>query len=126
MNEIKLIKDAFGFLQKNGFSLECTKSNMEYGLIYSCATVNIILDYDLRLHRFDVGISNPKQTTYIPLLEANIRSELYRKDFLQKINAVYIDAKNDWTITETHFRTIVELYAEFTRENLKEIITIFN
>ena len=126
MNEIKLMEDAFNFLLEKGFIPTSTKSNLEYCIIYSSSNLNIILNYDLRTHQFDIGIviSKNKHESYIPLFEVRISNEIYKQQTLNKIKSVYLSAQKDWTISKKHFCAIIDLYSEFLNQNIEEILAI--
>lgn len=122
MNEIKIIKKSFDFLLNRGFVSTYTKNNLEYCVIYSSSKARIFLDYDLRTHRFEVDIciisKNNSNGSYMSILDMNIGNEYNKKETMQRINSVYKDAQKDWILSKEHFRSIVEIYAQFLKQNI--------
>lgn len=127
MNEIKLIESAFNFLVERGCSLSSQKTNLEYCVTYSFSNKKIILNYDLRLHRFDVGIQSTKNMDeyglYYPLLELNIGGKSQRQELIDRIEALNVEVENDRIISKKHFCAILDAYAEFVKRNIDEIMT---
>ena len=124
MNEIKLMKEAFNFLEKDGYAVSTTKSNIEYCVTYSKFDKQIALSYDLRQHRFDVGIRDVKGSNdYLPLLEMNIGNITQKKELIDMLNALYHEIEADWTISRKHFCEIVNAYAKFVKRNISAVMT---
>jgi|LSQX01.1.fsa_nt_gb hypothetical protein len=127
MNEIKLMKEAFSFLIENGCAISVEKSNVEYCVTYFKSDKQIVLSYDLRQHRFDVGIRNVKgssnyDATYLPLLETDVGDTIQKEQLIDALNVLYHQAETDWTISKKHFSEIVNAYAEFVKNNLSAIL----
>ena len=124
MNEIRLMKAAFNFLEKDGYAVSTTKNNIEYGVTYSKFDKQIALSYDLRQHRFDVGIRDIKGSNdYLPLLEMNIGNKTQKKELIDMLNTLYHEIDTDWTISKKHFCEIVNAYAEFVKRNISAVMT---
>lgn len=118
MNEIKLMKEAFNFLEKEGYVVSTTKSNIEYCVTYSKFGKQIVLSYDLRQHRFDVGIRDNKGSNdYLPLLEMDVGNTTQKKELIDVLNALYREIEADRTISRKHFCEIVSAYAEFVKKH---------
>lgn len=127
MNEIKIMKEAFGFLAENGFAISAEKSSIEYCVTYFKSGKQIVLCYDLRQHRFDVGIRNVKcarnyGATYVPLLETDVGDTIQKEQLIEALNFLYHQAETDWTISREHFSEIVNAYAKFVKSNLTAIL----
>lgn len=121
MNEIALMKKAFKFLLDRGFCLTQYKNNFEYCVVYHSTKIEIVLDYDLRTHRFDVGlmnIANGAKNTYLSVMEVNALDERGRNEVVKKITSIYDEEERKWFFSKKSLSKIINIYAEFLKQNI--------
>ena len=122
MNEIELIKKAFKFLLDKGFDLTCYKNNYEYCVTYSCAKLEIVLDYDLRTHQFEVGLMNiakRDKNAYLSIMEMDTLDEYSRNEVIKKIMTIYDNEERKWFFSKKSLNKIINIYAEFIKQNIE-------
>ncbi len=123
MNEIRMIKNEFYYLELLDFKVFEKKTNLYYEVRYNKKSYSIIIDYDLRTHAFEVNIYNDSLCETKSLL--SLISELDATEFNNLIENVYHKAEDDWTFSRNHFLEIVHNYAKLLikQHRLLEIIT---
>lgn len=124
MNKEKKIKESLKFLIDKGFVFHKYKDDLEENFVFSGERKDIILTYDIRLNTIDVGLTINEDKNYIPLLEANISDKNQIGKLSSDIESIYLFARNDWILSKKNFNQIVDLYANFIKENLSDILNV--
>ncbi|MDD2371609.1 MAG: hypothetical protein PHQ32_06385 [Firmicutes bacterium] len=128
MMNLEVIKDSFNFLTDEGFKYSFNNdSNIVLSLEYMKNDLVIIPGYDYREHDFSVSLRDLKNKNILNLstdiLDANIGGLTRRNKLIEDISNVKAYYKKfTHGMPKEYFVAITNLYADFIKENIKEII----
>lgn len=123
----RIINSSFAFLLDSGFTSTYEKlANIGFQWEYVKDSIVIILGYEYIDDDFDVLLQDlayqQNHNIYVNILDTDIGNAHDRQLLKEAVAAVYLKSQTFRTMPKKHFMTIVNLYAQFVKEHLADIL----
>lgn len=128
MKKLEIIKENFGFLLQNGFTLAVENERSGYACWYlndDGVKIHLSESEDYRDEDIISFVIKKKCTTLVSYQGAPVIRAIFNgtNEMFSSIDLIYKEAHNHRRgFTKAHFCMVIKLYAEFVKSNLNQIL----